>query len=102
MKSPAKTRAWVLRSLSRAGAGSAKFAHGFTLIELLVVIAILGILAGLLLPVLSRAKDHAARTTDISNLKQIAMAVHLYAADNADTIPWSNWASDDGPDHPGW
>jgi prepilin-type N-terminal cleavage/methylation domain-containing protein len=83
-------------------AGSSKTASAFTLIELLVVIAILGILAGLLLPALSRAKDHAARTTDISNLKQIAMAVHLYANDNQDTIPWSNWASDDGPDHAGW
>jgi prepilin-type N-terminal cleavage/methylation domain-containing protein len=74
----------------------------FTLIELLVVIAIIGVLAALLMPVLSRAKDRAVRIADINNLKQLTTATHLYATDNQDVIPWANWAAGDKPDRPGW
>ena len=59
----------------------------FTLIELLVVIAIIGILAALLLPVLSRAKAQGQRVGCTSNLKQINLAVQLYAEDNRDMLP---------------
>ena len=62
-------------------------ATGFTLIELLVVIAIIGILAALLVPALSRSKASASRTTCVSNLRQITLGLHLYAADNGDTLP---------------
>jgi len=59
----------------------------FTLIELLVVIGIIAILAALLLPALSRAKASAKRANCIGNTQQISLAVHLYAADNDDTLP---------------
>ena len=59
----------------------------FTLVELLVVIAVIGILAGILLPVLGRAKQQAQRTTCLSNLKQVGVAIHNYANDHDDRLP---------------
>jgi prepilin-type N-terminal cleavage/methylation domain-containing protein len=61
--------------------------RALTLMELLVVIAVIAILAALLLPVLSRAKATATRTTCINNLRQICTGIHLYAGDNNDTLP---------------
>ncbi|NLO74618.1 MAG: prepilin-type N-terminal cleavage/methylation domain-containing protein [candidate division WS1 bacterium] len=59
---------------------------GFTLIELLVVIAIIAILAAILFPVFARARAKAIQSSCLSNLKQIATAVKLYASDHDDKL----------------
>ncbi len=61
--------------------------RAFTVIELLVVIAVISLLAGLLFPVFARAREKARQITCASNLRQIGMAVIMYAQDNDDLFP---------------
>ena len=69
-----------------------KKSRGFTLIELLVVIAIISILAGILFPVFSRAREQARKSACLSNLKQIGTAAMMYTQDYDERLPMSNFS----------
>ncbi len=72
---------------------STRGVRGFTLIELLVVIAIIAILAAILFPVFAQAREKARQTSCLSNLKQIGLAMLMYAQDFDETYP-NGWHPD--------
>ncbi|RYZ95446.1 MAG: prepilin-type N-terminal cleavage/methylation domain-containing protein [Proteobacteria bacterium] len=73
--------------------------RAFTLIELLVVIAIIAILAAILFPVFAQAKAAAKKTSDASNLKQIALGILMYNGDNDDMFPRGNYRNPDAMEY---
>jgi prepilin-type N-terminal cleavage/methylation domain-containing protein/prepilin-type processing-associated H-X9-DG protein len=79
----------LLRFASKPSASSKAGADGFTLIELLTVIAIIAVLAAILLPTLSRARERAKAMVCLNNTKQLSLAWRIYAGDNGDKLPYN-------------
>jgi type II secretory pathway pseudopilin PulG len=92
-----------LNAIGRHDRDRRNFEPGFTLTELLVVIACLILLAALGLPALARTDDNSTRVVCLHNLRQMAMAMNMYAGDNRDYLASPNWDGGSGATAPrGW
>ena len=80
------THALYVRRDARRYAGCGP--RAFTLVEMLVVIAIIAVLAGLLLPVIGKAKEQGRSVACLSNLRQVGLALQLYTQDNENKMPF--------------
>lgn len=67
--------------------------NGFTLVEILVVIVIVAILAALLFPQVKKMIESAQKATCMSNMRQLGIAAHLFAAENSGFLPWAGISS---------
>ncbi|RRJ96117.1 prepilin-type N-terminal cleavage/methylation domain-containing protein [Opitutaceae bacterium TAV4] len=72
---------------TRHSLSTPRWVAGFTLVELLTVIAIIGILAGILIPVVGTVRAKARMSTSLSNLRQLGTAVQIFITDNRGTLP---------------
>src|SRR5262249_15621882 len=93
------TSVWLEGLCGNKTASRSAQAAAFTLIELLVVIAIIALLASMLLPAISRAKESGRTAYCKGNLRQLALGMLMYADENKDYLPWAgdvdrNWEPD--------
>lgn len=68
--------------------------HAFTLLELLAVIAVIGLIAAMLLPALARAKEAARQALCTGNMRQLALVLNVYSADNGQAFPNNGYGSE--------
>src|SRR6478736_6202846 len=77
-----------MRQLEHHDKSASKPTRAFTLVELLVVIAVIALLAAMLFPALASAREKGRRTVCLSNVRQVGIAIQMYAQDNEGRIPY--------------
>ncbi|RRJ95691.1 type II secretion system protein [Opitutaceae bacterium TAV4] len=96
LKDPRFAQAKVTSPPDNHSNSGARHARAFTLVELLTVIVIIGILAALILPVVSRVRSHARAAKCLAQIRQWTVATHGFAADNKGLLPRTNFTPQNG------